>query len=157
VVGKQAREYPERLKQIYIEGHAIGNHTWDHPHLPDLPNEQLIENVQSTTAEIEKITGFKTDLFRPPYGEIQEQQVALLNDRGYHSIMWTADTMDWSGVSAEDILSRVKQNASPGVIVLQHNYHESGHFETVKALPLIIDQLRAQGYEFVTVSTLLGE
>ncbi|MED3993747.1 polysaccharide deacetylase family protein [Peribacillus frigoritolerans] len=157
VVGKQAREYPELLKQIYREGHAIGNHTWDHSHLPDLTNQQLIENVQFTTAEIEKITGLKTDLFRPPYGEIQDQQVALLNNRGYRSIMWTADTMDWSGVSAEDIQSRVKQNASPGVIVLQHNYHASGKFETVKALPQIIDQLRAQGYEFVTVPTLLGK
>ncbi|MEY8755371.1 polysaccharide deacetylase family protein [Peribacillus frigoritolerans] len=157
VVGKQAREYPELLKQIYREGHAIGNHTWDHQHLPDLTNQQLIENVQFTTAEIEKITGLKTDLFRPPYGEIQDQQVALLNNRGYRSIMWTADTMDWSGVSAEDIQSRVKKNASPGVIVLQHNYHASGKFETVKALPQIIDQLRAQGYEFVTVPTLLGK
>lgn len=157
VVGKQAREYPELLKQIYREGHAIGNHTWDHSHLPDLTNQQLIENVQFTTAEIEKITGLKTDLFRPPYGEIQGQQVALLNNRGYRSIMWTADTMDWSGVSAEDIQSRVKQNASPGVIVLQHNYHASGKFETVKALPQIIDQLRAQGYEFVTVPTLIGK
>ncbi|MFJ8071857.1 polysaccharide deacetylase family protein [Peribacillus sp. NPDC096447] len=157
VVGKQAREYPELLKQIYREGHAIGNHTWGHQHLPDLTNQQFIENVQFTTAEIEKITGLKTDLFRPPYGEIQDQQVALLNNRGYRSIMWTADTMDWSGVSAEDIQSRVKQNASPGVIVLQHNYHASGKFETVKALPQIIDQLRAQGYEFVTVPTLLGK
>ncbi|USK33628.1 polysaccharide deacetylase family protein [Bacillus sp. F19] len=157
VVGKQAREYPERLKQIYREGHVIGNHTWDHPHVPDLTNQQLIENVQSTTAEIEKITGVKTNLFRPPYGEIKDRQVALLNNRGYSSIMWTADTMDWSGVSAEDILSRVKQNVSPGVIILQHNYHVSGQFETVKALPQIIDQLRAQGYEFVTVPKLLDK
>ncbi|MGM0878781.1 MAG: hypothetical protein ACQEWV_29940 [Bacillota bacterium] len=69
--------------------------------------------------------------------------------------MWTADTKDWSGVSAEEIVSRVKQDASPGVIVLQHNYHASGQFETVKALPQIIDELRVQGYEFVTVPTLL--
>lgn len=156
VVGEMAKEYPERLKQIYREGHAIGNHTWDHPHLPELTDQQFNENIQSTTAEIEKIIGFKPDLFRPPFGEIEDRQVAMLNKQGYRSIMWTADTKDWSGVSAEEIVSRVKQDASPGVIALQHNYHASGQFETVKALPQIIDELRSQGYEFVTVPTLLG-
>jgi peptidoglycan-N-acetylglucosamine deacetylase len=155
LVGKQAREYPEQLKQIYREGHEIGNHTWDHPHLPELTDQQLNDNIQSTTEVIEEITGFKPELLRPPFGEIDDRQVALLNEQGYRTIMWTADTKDWSGLSAEEIVSIVKQEASPGVIVLQHNYHASGRFETVKALPQIIDELRSQGYEFVTVSTLL--
>ncbi|WP_052737908.1 hypothetical protein [Bacillus sp. SA1-12] len=68
--------------------------------------------------------------------------------------MWRADTKNWSGVPAEEIVSRVMKDARPGVIILQHNYHVTWKFETVKALPQIIDQLRAQGYEFVTVSTL---
>ncbi|MFB4162264.1 polysaccharide deacetylase family protein [Alteribacillus sp. JSM 102045] len=157
VMGERAKEYPERLRQIYKQGHAIGNHTWDHPHLPDLTDKQFIENIQSTTAEIEEITGFKPDLFRPPFGEIEDRQVALLHKQGYRSIMWTADTKDWRGVSAEEIVSRVKQDASSGVIVLQHNYHASGQFETVKALPQIIDELHAQGYKFVTVPTLLDK
>ncbi|MFF2855889.1 polysaccharide deacetylase family protein [Peribacillus sp. NPDC058002] len=157
VIGERAKKYPEQLRQIYKKGHAIGNHTWDHPHLPELTDQQFNKNIQSTTAEIEKIIGFKPDLFRPPYGEIEDRQVAMLNKQGYRSIMWTADTKDWSGVYAEEILSRVKQDTRPGVIVLQHNYHASGQFETVKALPQIIDELRAQGYEFVTVPTLLGK
>ncbi|SDJ21171.1 hypothetical protein SAMN05216352_13411, partial [Alteribacillus bidgolensis] len=102
------------------------------------------------------IIGVKPDLFRPPFGEIEDRQVEMLNKQGYRSIMWTADTKDWNGVSAEEIVSRVKQDASPGVIMLQHNYHSSEQFETVKALPQIIDELQAQGYEFVTVPTLLG-
>ncbi|KKI90645.1 hypothetical protein WQ54_21695 [Bacillus sp. SA1-12] len=156
VVGKQAREYPEQLKQIYKEGHAIGNHTWDHPHLPDLSDQELKDTIQATSEEIKKITGVKPNLFRPPYGEFEDRQIALLNKQGYRSIIWTADTKDWSGVSAEEIVSRVKKEARPGVIILQHNYHVSGEFETVKALPEIIDYLRAQGYEFVTVPTILG-
>ncbi|MFC2947727.1 polysaccharide deacetylase family protein [Virgibacillus sediminis] len=155
VVGERAQKYAEQLRQIYQEGHAIGNHTWDHPHLPELTDQQFNENIESTSAEIEEILGFKPDLFRPPFGEIEDQQVEMLNRQGYRSIMWTADTKDWSGVTAEEIVSRVKQDASPGVIVLQHNYHASGQFETVEALPQIIDELRAQGYEFVTIPTLL--
>ncbi|MCF6410772.1 polysaccharide deacetylase family protein [Pseudalkalibacillus salsuginis] len=156
VVGERAKKYPEQLRQIYREGHVIGNHTWDHPHLPELTDQQFNENIQSTSAEIEKIIGFKPDLFRPPFGEIEDRQIAMLNKQGYRSIMWTADTKDWTGAPAEEIVSRLKQDASPGVIALQHNYHVAGQFETVKALPQIIDELRAQGYEFVTVPTLLG-
>ncbi|MDT8863068.1 polysaccharide deacetylase family protein [Alkalihalobacillus sp. MEB130] len=157
VVGKMAKEYPEQLKQMYEEGHVIGNHTWDHPYITELTDEQLIENVQSTNEEIEKITGFKPNLFRPPFGEMEDRQAGLLHQQGYRTIMWTADTKDWSGVPAEKIVSTVKQEARPGVIVLQHNYHVEGEFDTVQALPEIIDDLKAEGYEFVTVPTLLGE
>ncbi|SEI04344.1 polysaccharide deacetylase family sporulation protein PdaB [Halobacillus karajensis] len=155
VMGERVTEYPERLKQIHEEGHVIGNHTWDHPHLPELSDQQMHENIKATSAEIEKVTGVKPDLFRPPFGEIEDRQAALLSGQGYRSILWTADSRDWEGLPAEEIVSRVKQDARPGVIALQHNYHASGPFETVEALPQIIDELRAEGYEFVTVPKLL--
>ncbi|MDN4072825.1 polysaccharide deacetylase family protein [Fictibacillus terranigra] len=157
VVGERAKQYPDRLKQIYREGHAIGNHTWDHPNITQLTDKELEKNIQSTSTEIEKITGLKTNLFRPPFGEINDHQIDMLNNHHYHSVLWTADTKDWNGTSAEEIVSAVKKNASPGVIVLQHSYHESGKFETVKALPQMIDQLRAKGYKFVTVPSLIGQ
>ncbi|GGF15152.1 hypothetical protein GCM10010954_12210 [Halobacillus andaensis] len=157
VTGERVSEYPERLEQIHKDGHVIGNHTWDHPHLPELTDQQMSKNIKTTNAEIEKITGVKPDLFRPPFGEIEDRQAALLKSQGYRSILWTADSKDWEGLAAEEIVSRVKQDARPGVIALQHNYHASGQFETVKALPQIIDELRAEGYEFVTVPTLLDK
>ncbi|MDM5339734.1 polysaccharide deacetylase family protein [Fictibacillus enclensis] len=156
VMGERAKKYPEQLKQISREGHAIGNHTWDHPNITKLTDQELEKTVESTSTEIEKTTGKKTHLFRPPYGEMNDHQLDLLNSH-YQSIMWTADTKDWDGKSAEDIISAVTENASPGVIVLQHSYHEQGKFETVKALPKMIDQLRAKGYKFVTVPTLINE
>ncbi|SDZ78145.1 polysaccharide deacetylase family sporulation protein PdaB [Thalassobacillus cyri] len=155
VMGQRVRENPAQLQKIQREGHAIGNHTWDHPHLSELTKEEMQENIQNTNAVIEEVTGVKTDLFRPPFGEIKEWQLELLNKEGYESIMWTADSKDWMGISAEEIVERVKKDASPGVIVLQHNYHVKGNFETVEALPQIIDELRAEGYEFVTVPELL--
>ncbi|WP_173916894.1 polysaccharide deacetylase family protein [Halobacillus sp. Marseille-Q1614] len=155
VTGKQAKEYPAQLEKIHEDGHVIGNHTWNHPNITELTDKQLNKNVESTAAEIKKVTGSRPDLFRPPFGEMEDRQVKLLDKDGYHSILWTADTKDWMGVSSEEIITRVKQDASPGVIVLQHNYHSLGQFETVEALPQIIDDLRADGYEFVTVTKLL--
>ncbi|THE11022.1 LysM peptidoglycan-binding domain-containing protein [Bacillus timonensis] len=157
VIGKRVEEYPEQLKQIHQEGHAIGNHTWEHPHITRLTDEQLNQTVHFTSEQIEILTGETTKLFRPPFGEIENRQIELLKDEGYLTIQWSADTKDWSGVSAEKIVSNVKETVTPGGIVLMHNYHAEGPFETVEALPKIIDELRAQGYEFVTVPELLGE
>ncbi|MGG1572789.1 polysaccharide deacetylase family protein [Fictibacillus sp. NRS-1165] len=157
VMGERTKQHPEILKQIHREGHAIGNHTWNHPDITQLTDQELEKNVQATSTEIEKVTGVKTHLFRPPFGKMNDHQLAMLNNQHYQSILWTADTRDWDGVSAEQIVSAANTNAAPGVIVLQHSYHESGKFETVKALPEIIDQLRAKGYKFVTVPTLIDE
>ncbi|MDN4072863.1 polysaccharide deacetylase family protein [Fictibacillus terranigra] len=157
VIGEQAKQHPEVLKQIHREGHVIGNHTWDHQNVPQLTDQELENDVQATSEEIEKVTGAKTHLFRPPMGEINDHQVSMLNKQGYRSIIWTADTKDWEGRPSEQIVSAVNKDAAPGVIALQHSYHASGKFETVKALPEIIDQLRAKGYKFVTVPTLIDD
>ncbi|EIJ78768.1 polysaccharide deacetylase [Bacillus methanolicus PB1] len=158
VVGQQAKAFPELLKQIYKEGHVIGNHSWDHGKLGNFTESQLINDVESTSVEIEKITGYKPNLFRPPYGFLKDEQAEKLYNLGYRTIMWTIDTIDWSGASSEEILSRVHRNVVPGGIVLQHNFRVPGKLDgTVEALPQMIDELRAQGYEFVTVNELIGK
>jgi peptidoglycan/xylan/chitin deacetylase (PgdA/CDA1 family) len=157
IVGQEAKNHPDMLRRIFREGHALGNHSWDHPKLPHLSASQLIEEVQSTEAEIYKITGRKPDLFRPPYGLAATWQLSVLRDLGYRVIKWSVDTNDWQRLSDEQILSNVQKEVSPGGIILQHDFGGSpGALDgTVKALPQIIDQLRARGYEFVTVQTLL--
>ncbi|MDM5313844.1 polysaccharide deacetylase family protein [Peribacillus frigoritolerans] len=156
VTGEQVEYFPDMLKKIQAEGHVIGNHTWDHPQLSKLTDAQMIESVQSTSAEIEKVTGTKTNLFRPPYGEISDNQINILNKLGYRSIGWTIDTLDWNGTSGNEILSRVNKGLVPGGIVLQHNFRVPGKLDgTIEALPKMIDNLRSQGYEFVTIPALL--
>lgn len=158
VLGEQAKAFPLLLKQIKLEGHAIGNHTWNHPQLPTLTNLQMINTVQSTTAEIEKITGYKTNLFRPPYGAIKDNQIEILNKLGYRPISWTIDSYDWNGTPANEILSRINKRAVPGGIILMHNFKVPGRLDgTIEALPKLIDSLRAQGYEFVKVPQLLDK
>ncbi|WP_207708721.1 polysaccharide deacetylase family protein [Heliobacterium mobile] len=157
IVGVQARAHPNVLKRIVDEGHAIGNHSWDHPRLPSLSSAQVIEEVQSTEAEIERITGKRSDLFRPPYGLMTARELDELKSLGYRVIDWSVDTTDWKGESDKKILALVNKEISPGGIILQHCMAgRPGELEgTVKALPQIIDRLRAKGYQFVTVSALL--
>ncbi|WP_241657835.1 polysaccharide deacetylase family protein [Anaerobacillus alkaliphilus] len=161
VMGKQVENYPNIMKRIFNEGHAFGNHTWNHPSFPRVMTEQIIEEINSTQTVIDRTIGRRSDLFRPPYGAITKADALLLEKMGMRTIMWTVDTLDWSGLSGDDILSIVHRDISPGGIILQHNFEP--HREdarlldgTVEALPRIIDELRAKGYRFVTIHTLLA-
>ncbi|MCM2534527.1 polysaccharide deacetylase family protein [Neobacillus pocheonensis] len=158
MVGKEAKSFPDMVRRIVREGNAIGNHSWDHPKLWTLTNEQVRQEIVSTENEIKQITGRRTNLFRPPYGRVTPSDVVLIHNLGYRIIDWSVDTLDWKGTSAPTILQFVNKEVSPGGIILEHCFAgRPGELNgTLQALPKIIDHLRAQGYEFVTVPTLLG-
>ncbi|WP_167577851.1 polysaccharide deacetylase family protein [Ammoniphilus sp. YIM 78166] len=158
VMGKQVQSYPEIMKRIVTEGHGIGNHTWGHPNLAKTWSAQVKEEIRRTQNELQRVTGRKSDLFRPPFGELTKSDLLILHELGMKTIMWSVDTLDWSGLSAEEIVDVVEREITPGGIVLQHNfqYGNEGLLEgTVAAIPKIVDELRARGYTFVTVQTLL--
>ncbi|MDR4947309.1 polysaccharide deacetylase family protein [Neobacillus cucumis] len=157
VLGQQVKLFPELTKRIVNEGHLIANHTWSHPELPKLTTSQVVQEVESTRSEIAKVTGINSFFFRPPYGSYTAGDIRVLSEHGYRSILWSVDTLDWSGLSAEEILAIVNRDKSPGGIILQHDFQASnGKLDgTVQALPKMIDQLRGEGYQFVTVQNLL--
>jgi len=159
VVGRQITAFPEMMKRIVEEGHGIGNHTWHHPDLRKNWSAYVKAEIQSTQQEMQKVVGRKPDLFRPPFGSITKADIALLNELGMRNLMWSVDTLDWSGLSADAILEIVHRDISPGGIILQHNFQSNARIldGTVEALPRIIDDLREQGYKFVTVQTLLAK
>lgn len=157
MVGKEVQRYPMIAKTIADHGHTIGNHSWDHPRLPLLTEAKLTQEIKLTEQVILAATGRKTDLFRPPYGLAHEREMDLLRSLGYRVIDWSVDTTDWKGNSKAGILNLVQKEVSPGAIILQHCLAgKPGELNgTVQALPEIIDRLKAQGYQFVTVPTLL--
>lgn len=158
VVGNQVRMFPEEMKRIVSEGHGIANHTWKHPDLRKVWTSKVREEIRSTQAEMERVVGKKPDLFRPPYGAFTKADVAVFNELGMRNIMWSVDTLDWSGLSGEEIVKIVQQKIAPGGIILQHNFQTHARLldGTVEALPLFIDDLQAKGYKFVTLQTLLA-
>lgn len=158
VMGQQVKAHPELMKRTVNEGHAIGIHTYTHPYLINEWTGKVRAEITSTQKVIEETLGIRTDLFRPPYGAITKADVAILNKFGLRNILWSVDTLDWSGASAEQILETVNQNITPGGIVLQHNFQEGRLLGgTIEALPQIIDDLHEKGYKFVTVQTLLEQ
>jgi peptidoglycan-N-acetylglucosamine deacetylase len=158
VMGKQIKAFPEEMKRIVNENHGIANHTWNHPNLTKTWTATVREEIMATQREMERLVGRKPDIFRPPFGAITKSDIAVLNELGMRNIMWSVDTLDWSGLTGDEIVNIVLRDISPGGIILQHNFQSNARLldGTVEALPKIIEELQAKGYKFVTVQTLLA-
>ena len=170
VIGLDANRWPEILRREYAEGHEIGNHTYTHPDWENsnLSPTQIRWELNLTERLIESIVGAKSLLFRPPYGIDHQPEYAeevshlpLAQDMGYIIIGQKVDPNDWSQLSpgvplpAKNIVENVSREASKGNIILLHD-GGGNRSQTVLALPQIIDTLRGQGYEFVSVPDLIG-
>lgn len=157
VIGKQVEAHPQMMQRIVSEGHAIANHTWNHPNLSMVTTSRLVNEIRSTQRIMESTVGRAPDIMRPPYGALTKSDALVLQEMGMRVVMWNVDTLDWSGKSSKEILDIVKRDVSPGGIILQHNFHSEARVldGTVAALPKIIEELRAEGYQFVTIQTLM--
>ncbi len=168
VIGNMANQRPELLKREYAEGHEIGNHTFTHPKFDEISRTQVRWELNLTQRLIESTLGVKSILFRPPYGidhqpEYAEEvaQLPYPQELGYLIIGQRIDPDDWrlrdgNPIPAKEIVDGVLAQANRGNIVLLHD-GGGDRSQTVAALPQIIDRLRAQGYQFVSVSELIGK
>lgn len=150
VEGNWAERFPELLKLINDKGQEVGNHGYSHAHHEQLSYEENLNEIKRAEEVMEKILGKKTTLFAPPYGEFSDLTIKAANSLGYKTIMWTIDTIDWKKPGVDYIVNKVLDNAGSGKIVLMHPTED-----TVRAMPVIIDNLHQQGYKITTVSELL--
>lgn len=154
VVGIQVNKYPDVLKRIEAEGHLIGNHSYNHPNLTKLSSDELTEEIQSTDDKIFAALGHVPTIVRPPYGSVNDEVRQQLQDMGKEVVLWNIDPRDWDGSTVEDMFENIMSNARDGGNILLHSFGGKHIENTVTLLPLIIDELRAQGYSFVTVDEL---
>jgi len=155
VVGKQVQKYPQLLKQVVAEGHAIGNHTWSHQYGP-YNESTAAREIEDTATLIYQTTGVKTSLFRPPAGILNNGLVTYAQQQNYGVVMWSVDSKDWRSrpTRTPAFIDNVLKEAKPGGIVLLHD-GGGDRSATIKALPQLIAQLKKRGYQFVTVPELL--
>lgn len=151
VVGEWVDKYPESVKALSDAGHEVMNHSNDHAHFTKLSKQQMQENINACNDKIEAVTGIRPTLFRPPYGEYDDNVVLATRDLGMEPIQWDVDSLDWKDLSAADITQRVTSKVQPGSIVLFHN----AALHTPEALPGIIEALLQEGYTFVPISQLI--
>ncbi|KXT81099.1 Peptidoglycan N-acetylglucosamine deacetylase [Streptococcus oralis] len=149
VLGKNISGNEDLLKRMKSEGHVIGNHSWDHPVLSKLSLEDAKKQITDTEDLLIQVLGSSSKLMRPPYGAITDD---IQNNLDLSFIMWDVDSLDWKSRNETAILTEIQHQARNGSIILMHDIHET----TVHCLPKVIEYLKSEGYEFVTVPELLN-
>ena len=154
-IGKNIEKNPELFQKIIAQGHAIGNHSFDHLNGWKTTTEDYIENIEKCQAIIEKTATTKNSLtskiFRPPYGKIKNTQINELKKKGYEIIMWDVLSADFdTSISKEECLKNVVSNIRPGSVIIFHDSIKAS--PNLKfALPKVLDFINQNNYCYKTL------
>lgn len=150
-----SKTHPDLVKRIVDAGYEIGSHGHKHDNYSSYEENEIRRQIATAHQMLTELTGKAPKLIRLPNGDFDKRVLRVANDMGYQVIQWDTDSLDWRNPGVDTIVQRVVGHAHPGDIILLHASDSSK--QTHEALPIIIDQLRAQGYDFVTVGQLLGQ
>ncbi len=147
VIGRAAASQPELIEIIFAAGHGLGNHTYNHPSLPSVSRERMVDEVAKTAAVLGDRDG---GCLRPPYGARNAAVVKNTEQLGYQLALWTIDPRDWARPGARVIANHVITHAHPDGVVVMHD-GGGNRAQTVAALRIILPALAKQGYRFAAM------
>lgn len=151
MVGDWVDKYPEAVKKINEKGHEIANHSDTHPHVNNITLEKNEDEIRNCNEKIEKLTGKKPTLYRGPYGEYNNTVINAAESQNMKTIQWSLDTLDYSGLTGEQMWNRLNGKLQNGSIILSHN----GTTHTADSLEMLLDKIKESGFEVVTISELI--
>ncbi|MDR2657463.1 MAG: polysaccharide deacetylase family protein [Oscillospiraceae bacterium] len=151
VVGIWVEKYPELIQEIAARGHEVESHSTTHPHMPQLSDEKMRQELKTVADQIESLTSERPTLFRPPYGDYNDRTIVVARQEGYEVIQWNIDSLDWKNLGAQPMIAAATKSLAPGNIVLFHN--DSKYL--MDALPTILDYYVSNGYKVIPVSQIL--
>jgi peptidoglycan/xylan/chitin deacetylase (PgdA/CDA1 family) len=156
VIGDRIAGHAPLLREMVEHGMELGNHSYSHPR--DLATEAqgATHQLEAASAAIQRASGLRPCLFRPPYGVLTPDLVQRAKVLGLTTAKWTVDPSDWTHPGVGAIRERVLAGARPGAIVILHDNAET-RGQTLTALPGILAGLQARGLQMVTISRLLGD
>ena len=153
MTGGWVESFPEDVKYIASQGHDLGNHSENHKNMSQLSDEEIRSELQKVHDKVKTLTGQDMTLFRPPYGDYDDQVVTVSRDMGYYPVQWDVDSLDWKDYGTESIIKTVlnHRHLGNGSIILMHN----GAKYPPAALDAVITGLQDAGYELVPISQLI--
>lgn len=158
MVGENAAKHPETVKLVQAQGHLIALHAGYHKDLLKLSSSEAAANIAYGKETLQSITGTAPQYMRPPHGFKDWSTIKAINAAGMQVVNWSIIPRDWTNPGVQVIADKVCENAAPGAIVLLHDGDSPKNLaprdQTIEAVGLIIDRLRAEGYEFVTIEEL---
>lgn len=159
--GKNVERHPEIARRIVRDGHTIGNHTYSHPFLFGRRRRFIAGEIDRAQEAIERITGVRPTLFRPPYGARWFGLMPVLRQKGLKMVMWSAMGFDWK-YKTQAIIRATTRRLHPGAVILLHDGHEQpppggiDQSSTVEALPAIIEAATRSGLSFVPIEKIMA-
>lgn len=153
MTGGWVEKFPDDVKAILKDGHDLGNHSENHKNMSQLSEEEMQKEIMTVHERVKELTGYEMFLFRPPYGDYDNEVIQQAEDCGYYPIQWSVDSLDWKDYGADAVIRQVcdNENLTSGAIILCHN----GAKYTAAALDGMLTRLEEQGYEIVPVSELI--
>jgi polysaccharide deacetylase family sporulation protein PdaB len=151
VLGTWVDSNPDAVKKFHKAGHEIANHSDTHKLFSKVSREEVIKEIEECNKKIEAVTGEKVKLLRAPSGDYDNKSIEIAESMNMKMIQWSVDSLDYKKLSVDEMYSRVVTKTENGSIILFHNGVEN----TPDALRKILEKLKNDGYEFVTVSELI--
>lgn len=153
MTGGWVEAYPDDVRAILDAGHDLGNHSENHKNMSQLSNAEKKDELMKVHERVKELTGYEMFLFRPPYGDYDNNVITTASACGYYSIQWDVDSLDWKNFGVDSIIQTVTnhKHLDSGSIILCHN----GAKYTADALDTMITSLKEKGYTFVPVSELI--
>lgn len=151
LVGFWIEKYPEKVLEIYNRGFEIGIHSNTHPDMTKLSKLEIKQELNANIKLVEDLIGFKPKLFRPPYGYYDNNLIDVCEDLGLSCIEWDVDSLDWKGLSAEQIATRVISKAKQGSIVLFHNNSNN----IIAGLKMVLEYFKCKNVGVVPIGELI--
>ncbi len=153
LVGFWVDKFPEKVKAIDDAGMEIGTHSNTHPDMVKIDGGTVKKELETSIAKIKNVTGKEVKLFRPPFGSYNNTLLNTCDSLGLRAIQWDVDSLDWKGLSAGEITSRVINKVKNGSIILCHNNADN----VVDATRMVLERLTMKGYKVTSVGELIYE
>ena len=151
MLGTWAEKNPDAMQKLVDAGHEIGNHSYNHTHYTTLSAEKMIADIQKCNDAIKKACGVSPVLFRAPSGDYNNSVVTSCRSLDMEYIQWSVDSLDWRGLTCEQMSERIIPKTKSGDILLFHN--DTAH--TAESLDRILTELEKKGFSFLKVSDLI--
>ena len=154
MVGENVQYYPEAAKAVVEAGHELGNHTFSHRKFNRMTEHEMRSEISSCEDAISSISETPVHFIRPPEGQMNDTMQRVIGTLDYRIILWDVDTRDWAHTPPEEISRHILDTVQAGDIILMHDFigHDS---PTPEALRMVLPELLARGYRFVTVGELV--
>jgi len=148
--GQWLRKYADLARGIVLRGHEIGLHGYEHKLLTEMSDEELEADFVKAKEALQEELALETRLYRPPYGEFDSRVLHQAQGCGLTTVIWSINAGDLTGLTYDEMVRQIRKKIHNGAIIMFHT-HSS---QSVKALPVIIQTLRQNGYEILPFTAL---